>query len=418
MANYLLPASPVYHDGIQQLCRSDPADAELTFNPLIQQLVENIHYVYCQVESTAAVTVPLSRTVNGKALTSDITLSAVDVHARPDTWTPTAAEVGARPADWTPTAANVGAVPTSRKVNGKALSADISLSTADVGASNPNLLDNWYFADPVNQRGQTEYTMDGYTIDRWKTSNIDVFLVDGAVNIKTRTGSSSYKRFFQHIEGEWKAGTYLTLSALVNVHSVLGNVTIRPSNYYSFLGGAKSITTTGIQLITLSLATSGDVADGKLTAFEFWADHNIESAFDIDVMALKTELGDHQTLAHQDTNGNWVLNDPPPNKALELAKCQRYQIFRHMRGYKIWDFHTGQVGVFFPTPVTMRTMPTVVGKIVFVQNGIISSAECTSRIQPSLMKNGIYLYLSGTNDDYTNVNFFSCEEGSGFDANL
>ncbi|MDE7262275.1 MAG: hypothetical protein K2N78_09505 [Oscillospiraceae bacterium] len=32
-----------------------------------------------------------------------------------------------------------------------------------------------------------------------------------------------------------------------------------------------------------------------------------------------------QTLAHQDADGNWVLNDPPPNKALELAKCQRYQ---------------------------------------------------------------------------------------------
>lgn len=29
----------------------------------------------------------------------------------------------------------------------------------DVGrVSNPNLLDNWYFPDPINQRGQTEYT--------------------------------------------------------------------------------------------------------------------------------------------------------------------------------------------------------------------------------------------------------------------
>ena len=24
--------------------------------------------------------------------------------------------------------------------------------------SNPNLLDNWYFVDPINQRGQMEYT--------------------------------------------------------------------------------------------------------------------------------------------------------------------------------------------------------------------------------------------------------------------
>lgn len=45
-----------------------------------------------------------------------------------------AAAVGARPSTWTPTAANVGAVPTSRKVNGKALSADITLAASDVGA--------------------------------------------------------------------------------------------------------------------------------------------------------------------------------------------------------------------------------------------------------------------------------------------
>lgn len=46
----------------------------------------------------------------------------------------TAADVGARPNTWTPTASQVGAVPTSRKVNGKALSSDISLSASDVGA--------------------------------------------------------------------------------------------------------------------------------------------------------------------------------------------------------------------------------------------------------------------------------------------
>lgn len=50
----------------------------------------------------------------------------------------TAAQVGAAAASHTHTAAAVGAVPTTRKVNGKALSADISLSAADVGASASN----------------------------------------------------------------------------------------------------------------------------------------------------------------------------------------------------------------------------------------------------------------------------------------
>src|SRR5699024_2482425 len=65
--------------------------------------------------------VPLTRTVNGKALSSDITLSASDVGARANTWTPTAGQVGA--------------VPTTRKVNNKALSADVTLDAGDVGAA-------------------------------------------------------------------------------------------------------------------------------------------------------------------------------------------------------------------------------------------------------------------------------------------
>lgn len=61
--------------------------------------------------------------------------TAAEVGARPDTWMPTAEDVGARPSTWTPSASDVGAVPTTRKVNGKALSADVSLSAADVGAA-------------------------------------------------------------------------------------------------------------------------------------------------------------------------------------------------------------------------------------------------------------------------------------------
>lgn len=46
----------------------------------------------------------------------------------------TAEMVGARASNWTPTADEVGAVPVGRTVNGKALSADITLGAGDVGA--------------------------------------------------------------------------------------------------------------------------------------------------------------------------------------------------------------------------------------------------------------------------------------------
>lgn len=41
----------------------------------------------------------------------------------------------------------------------------------------------------------------------------------------------------------------------------------------------------------------------------------------VTMKAAKLELGSEQTLAHKDSTGNWVLNDPPPNKELELLKC-------------------------------------------------------------------------------------------------
>lgn len=52
----------------------------------------------------------------------------------------TAEMVGARPSTWTPSAEDVGAVPTSRTVNGKPLSENISLTADDVGAANPPTL--------------------------------------------------------------------------------------------------------------------------------------------------------------------------------------------------------------------------------------------------------------------------------------
>ena len=61
-------------------------------------------------------------------------VTAAQVGARPNTWMPTASDVGARPNTWMPTFTEIGAVPTSRTVNGKALSSDISLSASDVGA--------------------------------------------------------------------------------------------------------------------------------------------------------------------------------------------------------------------------------------------------------------------------------------------
>ena len=88
--------------------------------------------------------VPITRTINNKALSSNISLTAADVGARPSSWVPSISDLGV-----TATAAELNyvdgvtsniqtqlnaKVPTSRTVNGKALSSNISLTAADVGA--------------------------------------------------------------------------------------------------------------------------------------------------------------------------------------------------------------------------------------------------------------------------------------------
>ena len=76
---------------------------------------------------------PTSRTVNGKALSADITLSASDVGARPNTWTPSASDVGAYTKSETDTLlANAGSKPTSVLVTLASASWDNSALTQTV----------------------------------------------------------------------------------------------------------------------------------------------------------------------------------------------------------------------------------------------------------------------------------------------
>ena len=95
------------------------------------------------MNTALAAKVPTSRTVNGKALSSNVNLSAVDVGAEAAFNKNTAFNKNFGTAAGTVAEGNhshpavttnsIGAVPTSRTVNGKSLSANITLAKADVG---------------------------------------------------------------------------------------------------------------------------------------------------------------------------------------------------------------------------------------------------------------------------------------------
>ena len=92
---------------------------------------QNLNDIQDEVIAHESNKVPITRTVNSKALSSNITLSASDVGAVPITRTVNSKALSS---NITLTAADVSAVPTTRTVNSKALSSNITLSASDVGA--------------------------------------------------------------------------------------------------------------------------------------------------------------------------------------------------------------------------------------------------------------------------------------------
>ena len=213
--------------------------------------------------------------------------------------------------------------------------------------SNPNLLDNWYFADPINQRGETKQEREGlaYLFDRWLCEKSVSTEDDGYVQIPLG------RRIIQKLEEyliESFHGKYVTLSILTYDKRLYSGSLMfdkdMPDPFYYFCKGE-----------TLpSLYYEPEFKCIGIVVEERYMQETLK------IIAAKLELGDRQTLARQDTDGNWVLNDPPPNKALELAKCQRYFQRIERTGYT-----TGYVAepmrCYIPihTPVTLRTTPTV-----------------------------------------------------------
>lgn len=194
---------------------------------------------------------------------------------------------------------------------------------------NKNLIDNWYLADPVNQRGKTEYTDNGYSVDRWYQEG-RLVCNDGFV---THTPSQWYEGIRQNIEPAVISaivGREVTLSMLVR--SALANDDVRIAIHDMTTGELES--THAWKTVT----NMWDVISATFTVPESYSGHTVavlvststghaSSGGSTDIIAVKLELGSRQTLAHQDASGSWVLNEIP-DKGMELWKCQRYyQLF-------------------------------------------------------------------------------------------
>lgn len=223
---------------------------------------------------------------------------------------------------------------------------------------NRNLLDNWYFGNPVNQRGKTTYSGAGYGIDRWKaeavTPNVTT-IKDGYIEL------SQNALILQPLEEPYSlCGKQITASALTT------------TGLYSFTATVPSKAELSAVTVDKNLGNTHFMVDGndvgyidllhtkahntvlRLRAFE---------GYTVGVLAVKLELGSQQTLAHQ-VGGAWVLSEMP-DYGEELTKCMRYlQIITTPydtsgNGVAIgYANNTVDLWVPIPLAVPMRKSPT------------------------------------------------------------
>lgn len=241
-----------------------------------------------------------------------------------------------------------------------------------------NLLDNWYFADPVNQRGNTEYTALGYTIDRWKISagqSGSMKLSIGDTYVGITAGADSYTRVDQVFEGSTDLyGVTVTGSALFEDGTLWSGSGVFPSAVDGVYSTTVLYSNSAHSLLLQTAGNGSSIL--RITA---------NAGITINVKAVKLELGTQQTLARKAVDGTWVLIDPPPNKAEELAKCQRYCLVIAPNNSYAPSGNgmvqtTDSARIIIPTPVSLRVNPSILytGAWQLLANGLSQTVNVMS----------------------------------------
>ena len=172
----------------------------------------------------------------------------------------------------------------------------------EIVQSNTNLLPNWCFANPINQREKTAYEGPGPIFDRYRTyaSDARVTLSLDGVHISSKTNPRMY--CLMDDLSKYRKNTVFTFSVLCN---------------------------NKVEKITFDLLHTTEKTNDTISiAFNHkdlpYPGFLIGTMLNYPIAAAKLEKGTEQTLARK-IGDQWILNDPPPDPTLELLKCQRYQ---------------------------------------------------------------------------------------------
>lgn len=215
--------------------------------------------------------------------------------------------------------------------------------------SNPNLLINPDFK--INQRGQTEYNNDGYTVDRWLQ-----FGGKYTTSTKTVASKGAESSFTQKLENT--EGGQFTVS--VKVNSIAGTVIL----FHKDERDNRDITLSeGINVFTFTCT--------KLNAIGFILAQN--SSVQLDYIKLEQGLIATPFVA--------------PNQAEELIKCQRYYV-KTVGELRAFSNAGTFFGVTVNLPTTMRTKPTIKVNNIYSNN--------VSSVDTEIKNDNSAVFVSGT----------------------
>lgn len=267
------------------------------------------------VNAVKSAFVPVSRTINGKGLSSNISLNASDVGAqnkitangilKGDGQGGVSAATAGTDYQAPLTFDNAPTANSNNPVKSGGVYSDVRTRVPNYGKGE-NLLDNAYFVGggtgrgvfPVNQRGKSSYTGLVYGIDRWESLTTGGTLTIGADYITLQAAAYNFN-WRQKLSRKIPIGSAVTLTVIKGDGSLVTG------------SGILSSSTSFVQV---------DVTSGYIRAYYDYVQVTTGVGATNTIKEIWLELGTEMTCAHQE-NGTWVPNEIPDYEE-ELIKCQ------------------------------------------------------------------------------------------------
>lgn len=312
---------------------------------------------------------------------------------------------------------------------------------------NTNLLTNWYFANPVNRRGGFCFVLKGVpchtdtaltSTGTWTDAIYPVEVINETYSRFISNGGNTYYVSTADVKhGYYKAGDTIDGWRIINPpltvkfdkKLTLDNSVGTSATYY---GQNFEIDLTG-RSVTLSVLTSeglysgtGVINNNASWEIRFSVGEDVEMYYQkgtsgfgvffvlsagaiLDIIAVKLELGDIQTLAYQDDSGNWQLYEIP-NYEEEYAKCVAMEP-------KVFNDNL-LINWYFKNPVNRNNGYYVpIGIPAWKDTAMSDSSGNTLSAYPVTIVNSTYASFTGAGGSTLYVSTDDCKKGyvtSGF----